>query len=278
MLNIDQYENSLFPVKEVPIEKPFFAPNGSIEYGTQGAKAWFGDDDNAKSKFKMIVRHDTMEPISVMSADYRLITNRELLESALPLIDQYGGVIPSPNNKADIEINRVFGNARSQFAFDFPEREVKIGNDIVHPRITLMNSYDGTKRVGFRYGAYRLVCSNGLTIGKSSTEMYMHIGKDTPLNNIEQIIQRVFVNMNDMIEGGFQPMVNSTMLATDINKFVAHFPKQFQDEVTAQLTSTNVWDVYNAGTYVLSHSMDRSKESVHNLERDIYRFAMKSVA
>lgn len=278
MINLEEYEDALFDVREVPIERPFFAPNGKVEYNTIGAKAFFGNDDNQKSKFKMIVRHDTMEPISVMSKDYRLISNRELLESALPLIDTYGGVIPSPNNKADIEVNRVFGNARSQFAFDFPEYKINIGDDIVHPRITLINSYDGTKRVGFRYGAYRLVCSNGLTIGKSSTETYMHIGKDTPLDNIEGIIQRVFTNMNDMIKGGFQPMTERRMLATDINKFVAHFPKQFQDEVAAQLTNTNAWEVYNAGTYVLSHSMDRSKEAVHNLEREIYRFVMSKAA
>ncbi len=257
MLDISQYEEALFPVSSEPVRNPM---------------------TGADTQFNMIVRTDTDVPISVMSSDYRLITNRELLEAALPLIDQYGGVIPSPNNKADIEINRVFGNARSQFAFDFPERKITIGKDIVHPRITLMNSYDGTKRVGFRYGAYRLVCSNGLTIGKSSTEMYMHIGKDTPLNDIESIIQRVFVNMNDMIEGGFKPMTEKTMLATDINKFVAHFPKQYQDEVTSQLTDSNAWSVYNAGTYVLSHSMDRSKESIHNLEREIYKFVMRKVA
>ena len=258
MIDLEQYEEALFDVAEYPIPNP-------------GGSGLFSAH-NEVSKFKMIVREDTEQPISVMSADYRLISNRELLEAALPMIDQYGGVIPSPNNNADIEVNRVFGNARSQFAFDFPEREVKIGHDIVHPRITLINSYDGTKRVGFRYGAYRLVCSNGLTIGKASTETYMHIGKNTELNNIEEIIKKVFMNMDSMIEGGFAPMTEMKMLATDINKFVAQFPKQYQDDVTAQLTSTNAWEVYNAGTYVTSHLMDRGNEATHNLERDIFRF------
>jgi|APSaa5957512576_1039674.scaffolds.fasta_scaffold51033_1 hypothetical protein len=262
MIDLEQYEEALFPVTEVAIPMPVTS-NGELHLETN-----YGDD----SKFKMIVREDTNAPISVMSADYRLISNRELLEAALPMIDQYGGVIPSPNNNADIEVNRVFGNARSQFAFDFPQREVKVGNDIVHPRITLINSYDGTKRVGFRYGAYRLVCSNGLTIGKASTETYMHIGKNTELNNIEEIIKKVFMNMDSMIEGGFAPMTEMKMLATDINKFVAQFPKQYQDDVTAQLTSTNAWEVYNAGTYVTSHLMDRGNEATHNLERDIFRF------
>ena len=257
MIDLGQYEDALFPVSEHNVRNPMT-----------------GDE----SQFKMIVRDNTNIPISVMSKDYRLISNRELLEAALPLIDQYGGVIPAPNNKADIEVNRVFGNARSQFAFDFPEREVKVGNDIIHPRITLMNSYDGTKRVGFRYGAYRLVCSNGLTIGKSSTETYMHLGADTPLNNIEEIMRKVFANMNDMIEGGFSPMVEKRMLASDINKFVAQFPKQFQDDVTGQLASSNAWEVYNAGTYVTSHIMDRSHEATHNLEREIYKFVMRKVA
>jgi hypothetical protein len=267
MIDITQYDNALFPVEEYPIP----TPDVDVGFG-------FNTNPHGDSQFKMIVRQDTGEPISVMSKDYRLISNRELLEAALPMIDQYGGVIPAPNNDADIEVNRVFGNARSQFAFDFPQREVKVGNDIVHPRITLINSYDGTKRVGFRYGAYRLVCSNGLTIGKSSTETYMHIGQNTPLNDIEEIIRKVFMNMDSMIEGGFQPMLEQKLLHADINKFVQQFPKQYQDEVTAQLTSTNAWDVYNAGTYVCSHLMDRSNESTHNLEREIYRFVMRKAS
>ena len=62
------------------------------------------------------------------------------------------------------------------------------------------------------------------------------------------------------------------MNGVDYSQKLAATREQYQDDVTAQLTSTNAWEVYNAGTYVTSHLMDRGNEATHNLERDIFRF------
>ena len=141
-----------------------------------------------------------------------------------------------------------------------------------------MNSYDGTKRVGFKYGAYRLVCSNGLTIGKASTEMYMHIGKDTPLNDISRIVDTVFEKLTDTVENGFSPLTEKKMKLEDIEKFIKLFPKRYQDEVVKQINSKIAWDIYNAGTYVTSQVMKRENEATHKLEGDIYRFVASAKA
>jgi len=269
MIDISSYEDAMFGVKEVDIPMPIM-PNGHYIFDSYAGES---------SGRKMIVREDTGKPISVMSNDYKLISNKQLLEAALPMIDKYGGVVPSGNIKGDVEMSRVFGDARSIFPFDFPDTEVKIANgDYLHPRITLINSYDGTKRVGFKYGAYRLVCSNGLTIGQASTEQYMHLGSNTQLDDIGAIVQNVINKMQEMLGEHFGSMVDKHMKMNDITKMVNMFPQSLRGEVYAQIKTQDAWNVYNAGTYALSHLMDRSKESVHHLDRDIYKFIKRNAA
>ena len=265
MIDLSLYENALFDVDEKIIALNSDGVVGSEFEGEQ-------------TGYKMLVRSDTNEPISVMSTDYKLVTNKELLEAALPLIDQYGGVVPEPNINKELEISRVFGNARSMFAFDFPNHTVEIANnDILHPRITLINSYDGSKRVGFRYGAYRLVCSNGMTVGSYQQEQFLHLNSTAQLDNLGDLVKNVFENMESAVEG-FRSMTEQKLSMKDVNNFVKLFPQRMRGEVYGQLKSGNAWDVYNAGTYVTTHLMDRNAESTHKLERDIVRYVERKAA
>lgn len=268
MLDILQYNEVLFPVIEVPIMKPRFHDTGD-----------FIIDSSVKdpSQFKMIVRQDTMEPISVMSKDYRLVSNQDLLMAALPHLEKYGAVMA--NDNLEMESNHIFGNARSQFSFDFPLSEMAITKgDTLHPRLTLINSYDGTKRVGFKYGAFRLVCSNGMMIGDAKTETFMHIEATTELDDIGNIIERAVGNMQEMLGDKFGEMLQTNMQMHHISKLVEMFPKMHRGEVMSQIQSENAWDVYNAVTYATTHLMDAGKESTHKLESDAYRFIKRVAA
>ena len=59
-----------------------------------------------------------------------------------------------------------------EMKYKFPKVEVDIDGkgDKVNPQLIVRNSYDGGWKFGLMLGAFRLVCSNGLVIGKT---MYM---------------------------------------------------------------------------------------------------------
>ncbi|MBT6047990.1 MAG: DUF932 domain-containing protein [Candidatus Scalindua sp.] len=267
MIDIANYEDVIFPVTEVPIPLPQMPNNSYI------LDSGYGDD----SQFKMIVREDTGEPISVMSKDYRLVSNQDLLMAALPHLNKFGAVMA--NDDLEMRSNHVFGNARSQFSFDFPLSEIAIAKgDDLHPRLTLINSYDGTKRVGFKYGAFRLVCSNGMMIGDAKTETYMHIGARTELDDIGNIIERAVGNMQEMLGEKFGPLLEQNLEMHKISKLIEMFPKVHRGPMYAQIQSQNAWDVYNAVTFMTTHMMDSNKESTHKLESDAYRFIKRNAA
>jgi hypothetical protein len=57
--------------------------------------------------------------------------------------------------------------ARIRIEAVYPEVDYKIReNDIIHPRMEVFSSYDLGWKYGGRFGAFQVICSNGLTIGK----------------------------------------------------------------------------------------------------------------
>jgi len=58
--------------------------------------------------------------------------------------------------------------ARMRAKYRFPDIEFPIsGNDLVNPTIEVYNSYDLSWSKKILFGAFRLICSNGLIIGKT---------------------------------------------------------------------------------------------------------------
>ena len=124
--------DSYFPVKEVPAT--MVNKKGELSYiGSTG--------------YKFIVREDTGKILSCMSKDYKLVTNKEIINYAEPIVNKRGGKFKEAE---------IFGNgARSIMKWHFPKEKVKVSkDDILHPEIMIKNSYDGTIGVNVVAGAF----------------------------------------------------------------------------------------------------------------------------
>lgn len=126
----------------------------------------FDSAGNRISGFKRVARLDTLGTLAVHTDSYKLVTHREV-------IDHFDAAIEaSPLDRTDIAIRSDISHdgARLFRKYVFPAHRINIGRDgrvdEVDLQIVLKNSYDGTMSATFQAGGFRLICSNGLVIGK----------------------------------------------------------------------------------------------------------------
>ena len=140
-------KDTLFPVKEDTI------------YQAAG-----GDP----SGYKFIVREDTDEILSVVTDKYKMVSNKDVVNAAKPVLKEIGAKLT--------ECETFANGARTSWTWKIPDVKVNIAGskytnslkeDYVHPTITIKNSYDGSVGLHILAGAFRLVCSNGLIIGNT---------------------------------------------------------------------------------------------------------------
>lgn len=123
---------------------------------------WFGRrPDSRADGYKGIINQKDGNLFNISSDIYQVIPYENILE----LMDE--AVNRSPEfGKAVWEIKLINQGSKIKIDVRFPEIEFPINGDIINPRMSIMSSYDLGWKYSGRFGAFQLVCSNGLTIGK----------------------------------------------------------------------------------------------------------------
>lgn len=243
---MEDYTQSIFPVSSVPVEM-----EGIV---------------NA-DKYQFIVRGDTSEVISCVTNEYRLVTNQEVLNAALPHLEECGAML----NEC-----KTFGNgSRTTWTWKIPDIKVDVGGkDYVNPQITIRNSYDGTVQLHILSGAFRLVCSNGLIIGTTlSNKVNRHSIYNIGLDNIGDSISDTIETVENVFKNDFPVLTETPITPTHIKNLIELFPDFTIEPLTQYLIGNKpntFWDLLNAATWVSTHAMKRDVESTHTLEKRIY--------
>ena len=157
---ISDYRELLFPVRSVPVFAQFVAGDETSRLRVPGRKA--------------ILDCSTNRVLSIVSENYRIVTNRDALDYAHQCCAAAFPDIPSrawrvatadaPATGGHCHIDLV--ESTSKLKFD----SVSPGNrpDTYGPFVRVTNSYNRTRALGFDIGFMRKVCSNGMIIPKSS--------------------------------------------------------------------------------------------------------------
>ena len=245
--------DTLFPVKEVPVT--YDTPKGDVESG-----------------YKLIVREDNNSVLSCMTDEYKLIRNQEVWNTANPVITESGGRLKEAV---------AFGKGgRTVTKWHFPNHKVNIGKkDYLHPEIIIKNSYDGTVGVNIMAGAFRLVCSNGMVIGVIAMDYKnKHSVYNVALNDIEGVVHETITRTKAIFEDEFPILTDTKIKEKHIVKFLEMFPIQANTVVTQKLIADSpktFWDLFNVGTSVTTHNMNRTAESTHKIENTLYKTIKK---
>jgi translation initiation factor IF-1 len=247
---------TLFPVKEYPAYH---------EAGT-----WAKSDENENlnnTGYKFIIREDTGNVISCVTDKYKMVTNQQVIDAAKPVIKDIGAVLTE---------EKTFANgARSIWTWKIPDVKVKIDNkDYVNPTLTLKNSYDGSVQLHILAGAFRLVCSNGLTIGTTiSNKVNKHSIYNVNLDKIDESIKDTVDSIKNVFKNDFPLLVNTKISPKHIHNLIKMFPDFTIGSLTQYIMGHSMntfWDLLNAATWVATHTMKRNYESTHKLENKIY--------
>ena len=244
-------KSTLFPVKEVPAVGRHLDTNVTLLNDTG---------------YKFIVREDTNEVLSCMTNEYKLIKNEEIIEKAMPIIEDRGGIMVEQN---------LFGNgARTSWQWKFPEVEVDVGGgDLMNPTININNSYDGSSEASAIAGAFRLICSNGLVIGVTFGKGSARHSVWSKKNSFEEIISGVINSVENIFKTDFQDLINTEIDKKHIAKLIKLFPETHTESLFHYILThepKTYWDLLNAATWVATHQMKRGVEATHKFESRLY--------
>ena len=243
-------QNAIFPVEEIP----------AIGVYDNGAEI-------DSSGYKFIVRPDTGAVLSCMTDSYRLVTNESIINAAEPIVKKHGGEVKEVS---------IFSNGRStHMKWHFPKHVVKIGkDDELTPEIVVGNSYDGTLGVNIMAGAFRLICLNGAVIGiVASKYKNKHIKSNISFDDFDEVISETMDKTKLIFKEEFPVLQGTEFKDKHIINFLKMFPIQANEMVTQALIANkpkSFWDLFNVGTNVLSHHMNRNAQSTHNIEGRLY--------
>jgi hypothetical protein len=253
---MSQLNNLMFPVKEVPAicNQPL------------------NNEEVIPSGYKFIVREDTNKVLSCMTDDYKLVTNETVIKYANPIIKKNGGKVK--------EVKSLNNGAKSIMTWNFPKEKVNIGKgDDLTPEIIIKNSYDGTVGLNILAGAFRLICSNGAIIGIVAEDYKnKHSVYNIALNDIESVIKQTIEKTKIIFKDEFPILKDNKISERDIVNFLKLFPLQANETITQRLIADKpktYWDLFNVGTNVLTHNMNRNTESTHNIESSLYNTVKK---
>jgi len=244
----------MFPVEEIP--------------------AQLGNDFVINTGYKFIRRKDTGQILSCMTDNYKLVKNEFINKKSANIIKKNGGRIKEV---------QTFGNgARSLVKWEFPKHKVTLSKkDEMTPEIVWQNSYDGTIGLNIIAGAFRLICLNGAVIGVVATKYRnKHIVHNMALDDIEGVIDETIKKTKIIMKEEFPLLFDTKVKDRHILKMLKLFPLTSSEYITQKLIESkpqNLWDLFNVGTNVATHGLDRRMESTHKLESKLYNL-VKSMA
>ena len=241
--------DTLFPVKEVP-----------VMYDVPG---W---DEGKASGYKLIVREDNNKVLSCMTNEYRVVTNKEIIDTATPLMKKHKAVLEESTVLAD--------GQKSVWKWRIPHMTIKIAeDDLLNPEIIIKNSYDGSLQVHILAGAFRIVCSNGLVIGVTlGQKNYKHSVNNKNLDFLDEAVENT-INYSLSVGKEFELLAETKLNDDHIIKLIEMFPSQMSEFLVEYLIARkpqNYWDLLNVGTYLATHKMRRNYQSTHKLEQEIF--------
>lgn len=251
MSDIDSdFKNTLFRVTMEPVPHPV-------------------DDHN--TKYRYIMRTDNNEVLSIVTKDYTLVPNEKLMSAIMPTIKEHNGEL--------LEATMFGDGARTMYRFRFNENKVIVnGNDELIPEIIIKNSYDGSTAITVMAGAFRMVCTNGMIVGKIVDYFKNRHLTDVDINKLNTIITSTIDRTIHYLSEKVAKLAEIKVKEQHILDMIQMFPERMMEYAMQYMTRNrpqDYWDLLNSATYIATHNMNREAESTHNLEKRFLPTVMK---
>lgn len=249
---VNNINELMFPVEETKVA----FQNAAIDSKT---------NFDLTKEYKAIVRSDNKQLISIIPKTTKLVKNESLIEPALKIINEVGF-------KWQINPESYFLDNKMKLVIGFPELKLKDDSpDGQMATMHLFNSYDTSNAIKALFGAFRLVCSNGMIIGETLGKYYHKhtkgfneiIFRNNLLNmykKLPEINERISILQSLEIT---DEVINKT---EELGKKVHTFVKDHKDSHSAATDYEpvrNQLQLLNLLTYYVSHNVALHRREVY---------------
>jgi hypothetical protein len=235
---------------------------------------------------KAVIRCDTKMPLGIVSSQYQLLKHSDVIES-------FRSALSDQEHTEKIQLAKNGAQMFTTYKLSAVQYEVQKG-DMVALQFVVKNSYDGTNALQIMLGAFRLVCTNGMVIGKQFfSYSQKHIGTGDGVVNGETIRTKVgsLVKQFEQVVPKLQEMSRYQMVqADDIlfspdlfdnnwegMKLPAYIVREAQ-LVYRQDNDHTLWGYYNAFTKVITHNDKKmSPQTVINYGKVVWDIALNTL-
>lgn len=207
-------------------------------------------------RFKAIYRQDTGEVLSVMKKDYVLIPHEVALRPLVEGLADEGWKFQGVNQERSGA--KILAVAVSNQMFELNDPLLQ-RPDQLSPRLVLRNSYDGSTGIEMRLGFFRIACANGMVIGtgRELSVKHNHMGNvKRELENVGTSISQIRKLVPDLEKtiSEYKRWLNFDVPEVQAAKVVEEtFGKRLVKEILGRRKEKNAWELYNSGTYQLTH-------------------------
>ena len=146
--------------------------------------------------FKLIKRSCNDEPITVVSEKYKVFQNIEAFNSAITDLNNLGLNYELKN----LTLNTGIRHNSMRTTFTFPEITFDVDGGDTVATMDIFNSTDGSLAFTEHFGAYRIICSNGLIVGKELFSQKRRHTKYFERIMISEEIDNILSKFNDLKE------------------------------------------------------------------------------
>lgn len=231
--------------------------------------------------------------LGVVSRDYHMITHRQAITQVMDILEKK----KLPKIKP-LRLQTTHDGSRMYAEFILNRKSdlgiptvsnTKVG-DMISPGFMITNSYDRSLRFGTESFIYRLVCSNGMVV---QDKLFSERKRHTKALNLDSMIEKFvesFENFDKQIVPQVASLTTQILKPEDLQEELNIVPSWIQGEAIEYLekgkwigletTDSGIeelqvikditrWDLLNAFTYVMSHSITQNPKTAMELNRKI---------
>lgn len=211
--------------------------------------------------YKAIVNPETGKVFAIASKDYRLIRH----EDAITQIEK--AISKSPElGKYEFTTEFYNDGGRMRRTYRFIEKKVEIiKGDVINPQVHMFNSYDTTWPLIVILGALRVVCSNGLVVGKK----FLHLRKRHVYDFNQIDIQEEVASAMErfkfqskqwsrwadrrLTEGNYQKVIDTMKFGQEALEQIYKRIEAEAEIIQNGFPILNLWAFYNVLTWYITH-------------------------
>ncbi len=230
---------------------------------------------------KAVIDQTKNRVLSVVSDQYKIVHYEDILkmvENITSTIDGYGKIVLNPHSLTD--------GRRFQIQLKFPEMQKLVRSlDNIVPKLDVFTSLDLSSRLTGRFGAFRLLCTNGMGVWEMFKRFARKHLQSLELGDLQSTITDGLGGFNNQVLE-WKKWADTVIPLEQYNGIWEHLPFSAHEkekievlpEVSSKLTlksameqkALTVWDLSNILTQFTSHDI-RSEIRRIDLEPEIAR-------